>query len=128
MVAFAKDTLGWGILVWLMGYILGFVFFALVPSYAIGYFVTPLGVAFTLWVLFKKVKSKTFAEYVAIGAVWTILAMALDYIFILLLLHPTDGYYKFDVYLYYTLAFLLPVMVGWYKVQRTSGVLVLDDE
>jgi hypothetical protein len=34
-----------------------------------------------------------------------------DYIFLVRFLNATN-YYKFDVYLYYTLTFVLPVIVG----------------
>ena len=49
-----KDGLGWGFLLWLIGYILGIVFFMFVPPTMIGFVVMPIGIVITLWVLFKK--------------------------------------------------------------------------
>jgi len=47
--------------------------------------------------------------------IWTIIAVVFDYIFIVKLLKPLDFYYKLDVYLYYSLTFILPILVGWRK-------------
>jgi hypothetical protein len=46
--------------------------------------------------------------------IWMIMAVVLDYFFLVKMLNASD-YYKFDVYLYYILTFVLPVAVGWYK-------------
>jgi hypothetical protein len=112
-----RRMLGWGFLLWLIGYILGFVFFAFVPAALIGWYIMPIGIAITLWVLLKKFSYKTLHEYVKLGAVWAAIAVAGDYLFIVELLHPKDGYYKPDVYLYYLLTLLLPVAVGYRQVK-----------
>jgi hypothetical protein len=111
----------WGFILWLFGYSLGIVFFFFVPKEQIGYFVLPLGVAFTLWVLLKKIKREEFMCYVGLGIIWTIVAVAFDYFFIVKLFKSPD-YYKLDVYVYYALTFVLPVIVGWwkFKVQKVS--------
>jgi len=108
------NTLIWGFALWLFGYILGFVFFAFVPKEQIGFYILPLGVALTLWVLFKKIHREEQLCYFGLGLIWTIMAIALDYLFIVKLLNGAD-YYKLDVYVYYALTFLLPIAVGWYK-------------
>jgi hypothetical protein len=110
-----KDTLGWGFFVWLIGYGLGIVFFTIVPANLIGWFVTPIGIAVSLWVLFKKLHSVSFRHYVLIAFVWTLIAISCDYFFLVRAFKTTVVYYKFDVYLYYTLTFLLPIFVGWKK-------------
>ena len=115
---FLKDAFGWGTLLWLIGYILGFILFFIVPPAMIGWAITPIGVAVTLWVLLKKVKGDTLKYYSAISAVWTALAVILDYFLLVRLLNPADGYYKPDVYLYYILTFLLPICVGWWKLNK----------
>ena len=81
----------------------------------IGWFITPVGIALTLWVLFKKTSGDTFSYYVLLAICWTAIAIAFDYVLIVKALKPADGYYKFDVYLYYTLTFLLPLFAGWQK-------------
>ena len=110
-----KDALGWGFLLWLIGYILGIVLFMIVPYNLIGWVLLPVGIAITLWVLFKKINAKKLNYYFKLGLAWSILAVVLDYLFLVKLLKPEDGYYKIDVYLYYLLAFALPLIVGWYK-------------
>lgn len=112
------NTLKWGFFLWLIGYVLGFVFFAIVPANLIGWFVMPFGVAVTLWVLLKKIEREKFGCYFGLGLIWTLMAVILDYIFIVKMLKPADGYYKLDVYLYYALTFLLPIGVGWWKFKK----------
>ena len=113
-----KDALGWGVLLWLIGYILGIVFFFVLPPSLIGWAVMPIGIIITLWVLLKKVSSSTFQYYLVLAAAWTLIAVALDYVFIVKALHPADSYYKLDIYLYYTFTFILPLLVGWWKRTR----------
>ncbi len=110
-----KNGLGWGFLLWLIGYVLGIVLFPIVPTAQIGWFIVPIGIAVTLWVLLKKVKLADFRDYLILAIAWTTIAVVFDYIFLVQLFKPADGYYKLDVYLYYALTFLLPLLVGWRK-------------
>ncbi len=105
-----KDAFGWGIALWFIGYVLGFVLFAIVPASMIGWVIMPIGVIITLWVLLKKVKGNSFLHYFLVAIVWTIIAVAMDYLLIVKVLHPVDGYYKLDVYIYYALTFILPLL------------------
>jgi hypothetical protein len=113
-----KDALGWGFGLWLIGYVLGFIFFFIVSPSLIGWFVTPLGVIITLWVLLKKVKGGTLGYYLALAVVWTAIAIAFDYVFMVKMLNPAGGYYKADIYLYYALTFVLPLAVFWWKKRK----------
>ena len=109
-----KDSLGWGLLLWLFGYILGFVFFFFVQASLIGWFVTPFGIVATLYVLLKKVQSSDLKYYLILSVVWTLIAAVMDYIFMVKLLNPADGYYKADIYFYYASTFLMPLLAwGW---------------
>jgi hypothetical protein len=110
-----KDSIGWGVILWLIGYALGFIFFFILPFSMIGWAITPIGLAITLWVLFKKIKADYFGYYFILAAVWTVIAVAFDYLFIIKALSPADGYYKLDVYLYYALTFISPLIVGRWK-------------
>jgi hypothetical protein len=114
---FLKDSLGWGVLLWLVGYILGFVFFALVPADLIGWYIMPIGTAITLLVAFKFLRGKTYEYYLKVALIWTVLAIILDYIFIVKMLSSAD-YYKLDVYLYYGLTLIIPLLVGWWKIAK----------
>ena len=120
--SFYKDALGWGVGLWLIGYILGFVFFAFVPAPLIGWVIMPIGTLITLWVLLKKIRGGSFQSYVLIAIAWTLIAIIFDYLFLVMLLKPADGYYKLDVYLYYALTFILPLAVGWYKITTQKKV------
>jgi hypothetical protein len=110
---FIFKTIGWGFLLWLIGYILGIVLFFYVPKSLIGWVITPIGIVITLWVLFKKIKAKSFSDYLTISIVWTLTAIVLDYFLLVKLFKPADNYYKLDVYFYYASTFLLPLLVGW---------------
>jgi len=115
---FLKDALGWGFVLWLIGYVLGIVLFMLVPVALIGWIITPIGIVITLWVLYKKIHSEEFKYYLKLGVVWMLMAVVLDYVFLVMMFKPEDGYYKLDVYLYYLLAISLPPLVGWIKTNR----------
>ena len=116
-----KDVLGWGIVLWLIGYILGFAFFFVLPPALLGWGIMPIGAAITFWVLFKKVKSEDFKYYILLAVFWTAIAVILDYLFIVKALKPADGYYKLDVYLYYALTFIIPLIVGGWKKDKRAG-------
>ncbi len=115
---FLKDALGWGFVLWLFGYILGIILFMLMPSSIIGWVITPIATIITLWVLFKKIKSSSLQYYLFVGITWTILAIILDYFLIVKTFKPEDGYYKPDVYLYYALTFILPLITGLRKQKK----------
>lgn len=112
-----KDGLGWGIGLWLVGYILGIVLFIVVPPSMVGWVIMPVGVVLTLWILVKKIKSNSLRYYILLGVIWTAIAVAFDYFFLVKLFKPVDGYYKLDVYLYYLLTFILPCIVGYRKAK-----------
>lgn len=118
---FYKDAFGWGSVLWLIGYILGILLFFVVSPSMIGWILTPIGTVITLWVLFKKIKSTSVQYYVMLAMVWTILAIVLDYFLLVKVFNPEDGYYKLDVYLYYILIFILPVVVGIKKNFKTEN-------
>jgi len=111
------NNIFWGFILWLIGYILGIVLFPFVPKEQIGFYILPFGIALTLWVLLKKIKREELMCYIGVGVFWTAIATLLDYLFIVKLFRSTD-YYKPDVYLYYALTFLLPILVGWYKKSK----------
>lgn len=103
-----KDAFLWGFVLWLIGYLFGIVLFFIVPQNIIGWVILPIGTTITLWVLFKKIKGDSFFYYLYLAIVWTLIAILFDYLFIVKSLNA-DGYYKLDVYMYYSLAFILPL-------------------
>ena len=110
--SFLRDSLGWGVLLWLVGYILGIVLFMVAPPSTIGWIIMPIGILLTLWVLSKKVKGDSLKYYFVLAIGWTVIAIVFDYFFLVKLFKPADGYYKLDVYLYYVFTFGLPLIVG----------------
>jgi hypothetical protein len=110
-----KDGFGWGLLLWFIGYVLGIVLFMVVPVNLIGWVISPIGILLTLWVLNKKIKSQEIKHFIYIAIIWTIIAVLFDYVFLVQLFKPDDGYYKLDVFIYYLFTFLLPLLVGWRK-------------
>lgn len=115
-----RDGLGWGFLLWLAGYFLGFCFYPFVPPAHIGWYVTPFGIALTCLVLWKWVRVSVVGEAILIGVIWTVVAIICDYFFLVKLLNPADGYYKLDVYLYYLFTLVLPVAAAMLRRARQS--------
>jgi hypothetical protein len=113
-----KNMLVWGFILWLVGYIAGFVLFFIVPKDMIGWVLSPFATIFTLWVLMKKVRRPELMCYFGTGLIWTLMAIALDYVFLVQLLHTGSSYYKADVFLYYGLTFALPPIVGYWKYRH----------
>lgn len=116
-----RAVLLWGVVLWLIGYVLGILLFPVVPSTHIGWVIMPIGIITTIWVLLKKISVSSMQEYLAVGVSWAIIAILCDYLFLVLLFRPTDGYYKLDVYCYYALMVLLPIGLGWWKTYRTPS-------
>ena len=110
-----KDAILWGGALWLIGYVLGILLFFIIPLTLIGWVILPVGVLITVWVLLRKVKQDSFKYYLLLSVAWTLIAIVCDYFFLVKVFKPTDNYYKLDVYVYYTLTFLLPLVVGWKK-------------
>lgn len=117
----SRKIVGWGFGLWLFGYLLGMVFFALVPPAQIGWYVTPFGITATCIVLWKWVPVATLPDAFIVGIVWCVIAVVCDYLSIVKLLAPVDGYYKFDVYLYYVLTFILPFAAAWIRQRAHHG-------
>lgn len=76
------DALGWGVALWLVGYLLGIVLFFVLPTAMIGWFIMPFGILIILWVLLTRTKPETVRYYAILGVVWTVIAAVFDYLFI----------------------------------------------
>ena len=118
--AFLREGLLWGALLWLFGYLLSFALFFVVPMAFLGWIITPFGLALTIWVAFREVCGASLGHYMVVGVIWTVLAVVLDYLLLVKLLKPADGYYKLDVYLYYISTFAVPFLAGWWKLHRKA--------
>ena len=110
-----KDSLGWGLALWFIGYVLGIILFLLLPARLIGWAIMPIGVIITFWVLLRKVEDDSLRYYLILAIVWTAIAVVFDYLFIVETFKPADGYFKLDVYLYYAITFVSPLIAVWLK-------------
>jgi len=111
-----KDTLGLGTLFWLIGYLASMVLYFSPFSYSMGWIILVIFTPFTVWVTwwwFRQRDPLTLQYYAGVGVTWTLIAIVLDYLFIVLLFKSAT-YYAADVFLYYVLMFLIPVSVGMY--------------
>ena len=109
------DSLGWGFVLWVIGYILGIVLFVTIPPALIGWVIMPFGVLIIVSVLVTRVRTYSLRDYMVLAIAWTAIAVVADYLFIVKAFNPPDGYYKLDVYLYYALTFLAPLAVAIYR-------------
>jgi len=109
-----KDTAGLGAGLWLIGYLasllLFFSPFAGIMGWILLIVFTPVTIAVAWW--WFRARDLALSYYAGVGAAWTVIAVVLDYLFIVLLFQAT--YYGFDVFVYYALTFLIPVGVGLY--------------
>ena len=110
-------AIGWGVALWFIGYVLGIALYFLAPPSLIGWVILPIGVSLTWFVLWRFIDATRLENYVILAAVWVAIAVVGDFLFIVQALHPPDGYYKLDVYLYYVLTLVMPLMAGWLKTR-----------
>jgi hypothetical protein len=123
-----KDTVGLGTLLWLVGYVASLVLFFTPFVHHMGWIITviftPLTIAIT-WLWFHE-RDIPFLYFVQVGIVWTLIAIVLDYLFIVELFHA--AYYEFDVFVYYALTFLIPVGVGLFLSWSRQKTAVIEGE
>ena len=112
-----KDTAGLGTVLWLIGYfasvLLFFSPFADIMGWILLAVFTPVTIAVAWW--WFRARDLTLTYYAGVGTAWTVIAVVLDYLFIVLLFQAT--YYGPDVFVYYVLTFLIPVGVGLYLIR-----------
>ena len=113
MKQWIKDTAGLGTAFWLIGYlaslVLFFTPFAGIMGWILVAIFTPVTITITWW-WFRKRERLSLQYYAGVGIAWVLVAVVLDYLFIVLLFQAT--YYGVDVFVYYALTFFIPVGVG----------------
>jgi hypothetical protein len=111
-----RDTAGLGTFFWLIGYLAGIVLFLTPFRERMGWILfgifTPVTIAVTWW-WFRNRKPRALRSYAGVGLAWALIAIILDYLFIVLLFGPA-AYYQTHVILYYGFMVLIPVIVGMY--------------
>jgi hypothetical protein len=109
------DTAGLGTALWLIGYLASLVLFYTPYAGIMGWILiaifTPVTIVIAWW-WFGKREPLPLQYYALVGIAWMLIAVLLDYLFIVLLFQAS--YYEPDVVVYYTVTFLIPVGVGIY--------------
>lgn len=115
MKQFLRDAVGLGIVFWLAGYLLSLVLFFTPLARIMGWILfacmTPVVAFVTYWYFSRR--SLLLSYFLQIAVAWTVIAIVSDYLFIVMLFHPSS-YYQSDVLAYYAVTFLLPLAIGWY--------------
>jgi len=124
MIPWIKDTAGLGTALWLMGYLASLVLFFTPCAGIMGWILlavfTPVTIVITWW-WFNTRKSLSLRYYAGVGIAWMLIAIVLDYLFIVLLFNAT--YYDPDVFVYYAVTFLIPPGVGLYLTQTWNAAV-----
>ncbi len=118
MKQWIKDTAGLGTALWLMGYLASLVLFFSPYAGIMGWILLVIFTPVTLvivWWWFSRRELLPLQYYVKVGVAWVLIAVVLDYLFIVLMFQA--AYYGTDVFLYYTVTFLIPVGVGLYLIR-----------
>jgi len=110
---FIVDALGIGSALWLAGYLSSILLYFFMPKHLIGWVLFMVFAPVTVYVACWRFRGRDrgLRYFLAVAAVWTLIAMVLDYFLIVRLFSATD-YYQIDVCLYYAVTFLIPVGVG----------------
>ncbi len=114
------DTVGLGTGLWLFGYLASLVLFFTPVAGIMGWIITAVFTPVTIAVAWWRFRERDLPlkYYAGVGLAWTMIAIVLDYLFIVQFFRA--DYYGPDVFLYYALTFLIPVGVGLY-LGRTGG-------
>ena len=102
-----------GIFVWLIGYLAGIVLYFLISPDMLGWVLFAIFTPIVILLCYKRFgkREESISYYAFVAAVWLVVALVFDYLFLVKLLNP-PVYYKLDVYVYYASTFLIPFLVG----------------
>ena len=126
MMQWIKDTAGLGTALWLIGYLASLMLFFTPYAGIMGWILlavfTPVTFVITWW-WFARQEIHILQYYAGVGVAWMLIAIVLDYLFIVILFNAT--YYEPDVFVYYAVTFLIPPGVGLY-LARTRDTVVSE--
>ena len=107
------DAPALGIFVWLIGYLAGIVLYFFISPDILGWVLFAIFTPIVILLCYKRFgkREESISYYAFVAAVWLIVALVFDYLFLVKLLNP-PVYYKLDVYVYYASTFLIPFLVG----------------
>lgn len=121
MQQWVKDTVGLGTGLWLLGYLVSLALFFTPLAPVMGWVITAVFTPVTIAVAWWRFRGRDLplTYYAGVGLAWAVIAIVLDYLFIVRLFRA--AYYGPDIFVYYALTFLIPVGVGLY-LRRTPRV------
>lgn len=117
-----RDTAYAGILLWLAGYLASMAVYFSGLNYALWgkvVLLLYLPCAFVVAFWYFTGRTLTLQYFAGVGVAWSLIAIILDYPFIVLRFGAYQ-YYTPDVYLYYAAMFLIPVAAGMYR-KKAAG-------
>jgi len=117
-----RDTVYAGTLLWLAGYLASMAVYFSGLNYdfwgkVVLLLYIPCAAVFAYW--YFSGRDLTLRYYAGVGIAWSLIAVVLDYPFIVLLF-GANQYYGPDVYLYYAAMVLIPIGAGWYRKRETG--------
>lgn len=107
------DTLGLGFVIWLIGYIASILLWGFVSHDMLGWVLFVIFIPLMLYLPYRRFRNRkeTVGYYFLVALAWLLIAVVFDYIFIVKLFDAKD-YYKLDIFVYYTVTFLAPFLIG----------------
>ena len=107
------DTLGLGVCLWLIGYVASLALFFTPLKGVMGWVLFVILTPVTAYIAYRvfRNRKKELTYYAIVAVSWLAVAIVLDYIFIVTL-YSKPNYYAPDVFAYYAVTFLLPLLVG----------------
>ncbi|MFH1249106.1 MAG: hypothetical protein V1660_03050 [archaeon] len=115
------DILVFGILLWLMGYIASIILYLFVPNNLLGWILCIIFTPITFLIAHLRFKNRKqpMKYYIGVAVFWTLIAITFDYLFIVKLFNPVN-YYKSDVFVYYIITFLIPIIISLSKRNKNN--------
>ena len=107
------DTLGCGVLLWLLGFGFGMAIYPFIAVANIGWCILVVLIPVTGYVASRRLANthRSFKHMLMMAVAWVGIAAAADYKVLVQVMH-VQHYFKLDVYVYYGFTFLMPIMVG----------------
>jgi hypothetical protein len=115
------DILVFGVLIWLIGYIASIILYSFIPSNLLGWILCIIFTPITFLIAYLRFKNRKqpMKCYIGVAVFWTLIAIIFDYIFIIKLFNSIE-YYKPDVFVYYIMTFLIPIIIGFINRNKNN--------
>lgn len=108
------DTLVYGLVIWLVGFVLGMVLFPFVEISVMGWILMPVTLIVALFLsmrIRRKRSAAAVSTFIGVGLSWVALSLILDYA-ILVKGYSAENFYDVDIIIYYIGVLLIPIIVS----------------